>query len=283
MRFVAWNVEGRLSRFAGKGERGSPEHILASIERLSGDIVVLPEASDGNNIDDEVERRLLELGYESFATFYDDSGDRHYKAMDEPTMRLLSRVEVVDAKEIRPGDIRTMLMADVKDKETGLVLRVVGIHIDDRSEEFRLRQIEGLLPYINQSPYPVVALGDFNAMYAGSLAARTLRNGMVRWLIDHFPHARTKDSLRRLSQMAIGETMGRIEQETELKHADIKMRPTMTPKMRGQEWMPSIPLVQIDHMLVSPQLNVGDFGVAGDGGSDHRAISAEIGITGQKS
>lgn len=283
MRFVAWNVEGRLSRFAGKGERGSPEHILASIERLSGDVVVLPEASDGNNIDDEVERRLLELGYESFATFYDDSGDRHYKAMDEPTMRLLSRVEVVDIQKIRPGDIRTMLMADVKDEGTGQTLRVIGVHIDDRGEEFRLRQVEELLQCINESPYPVIALGDFNAMYGSGLAARMLRSRLFGLLVDLVPSARVKDSLQRLSQMAIGRTMSRIEQGTNLKHADIKMRPTMTPKMRGQEWMPSIPLVQIDHMLVSSQLNASDFEVAGDGGSDHRAISAEIGITGQKS
>ena len=217
MRAVSWNIEGRLTRFAKDGRRGSPEQIVAMLEQLDGDIVVLPEASDGDNIEPHILQRLEKIGYHTVRTaHYQDKGDRTYKAVVDPTMKLLSRVEVMRCEELRLGDIRTMLTADVIDPETGRPLRVFGIHIDDRGEKYRLRQIDGLLPEVVASPYPVVMMGDFNAMHGSSLPARLLRNTVVAGAIEHIPLARVKDLLPRLSQMAIGETMRRIEAETDL-------------------------------------------------------------------
>ncbi len=72
-----------------------------------------------------------------------------------------------------------------------------------------------------------------------------------------------------------------LKLRTNLTDADPKKRPTTTPKMRGQEWMPSIRIAQIDHIFVSPEIEVSDFRIARDGGSDHRAISATVKVARQ--
>lgn len=282
MKIASWNVEGRLSRFAEKGRRGSPEQIIETIKRLDSDIIFLPEAFDGTKrIEPEVQYQLDQLGYTPIVIAYDEHSDRQYQAVVDPHMMLLSRLEVVRRQEFRLGDIRTMVMADVVDPDTGQTVRIFGIHLDDRNEENRLRQVENLLPLINSSSSPVIAIGDFNAMHSASVPARILRNGAVLGAIDILPHPRSKDILRRLSEMASGNTMREIEDSTTLVDADPKKRPTTTPKMRDQEWMPSIRMAQIDHILVSPEIAVSDFGVARDGGSDHRAISATLNVTRQ--
>ena len=122
----------------------------------------------------------------------------------------------------------------------------------------------------------MVAMGDFNAMHRESFPARVLRSRVSRAMIEYWPHARTKDILARLSQMAIGDTMQRFLDSTSLVDIDTSYRPTTTPKMRGQEWMPSIRMAQIDHLLISPGVYGGAFSIGGDGGSDHRAISARL-------
>lgn len=284
MKAAAWNIEGRLSRFAEADERGSPEKIIEEISRLGSSVVVLSEAFDGvNPIEPAVESQLGGLGYESIAVAYSEHGDRQYQAVIDPHMILLSKLEIVQYQKCRLGDIRTMIMADVIEPETKQTLRVFGVHLDDRNEANRLKQVEDLMEHIAQSPFPVIAMGDFNAMHSSSLPARLLRNKVARFGIDHFPHASTRDILQRLSEMAIGDTMRRLEQSTDLQRSDAAMRPTTTPKMRGREWMPSVPMVQIDHILVSPGVEVRNFEVSPDGGSDHRAISAEVLATRQNS
>ena len=276
MRVASWNIEGRLTRFAGAGKRGSPEQILEVIERLDCDILVLPEASNANDIEPAIMHKLKELGYSVQTAFYNEVGDRTYKALTEPTIKLLSRLEVIDFHELRLGDIRTMLVADVVEPDAKSPVRIFGLHIDDRNETNRLNQIEDVLPCVNDSPYPVVMMGDFNAMHRHSLPARFLRKKIVRFAVDKFPHKRIKDILIRLSGMAVGDTLRRIEEGSDLQRTNLAMRPTTTPKMRGQEWMPSIRMAQIDHMYVSPQITATNFHIARDGGSDHRAISAEL-------
>jgi endonuclease/exonuclease/phosphatase family metal-dependent hydrolase len=174
--------------------------------------------------------------------------------------------------------MRTMLMADITDSATGQLVRFFGIHLDDRSEASRLHQIQDLVPLINASSLPLVALGDFNAMHSTSIAARFLRNQTVLSAINLLPHTRIQNILGRLSEMAVGDAMQVIEDSTSLVDVDPRRQPTTTPKMRDQEWMPSIRMAQIDHILISPEIGTSDYRVAHDGGSDHRAISVTIHI-----
>lgn len=274
IKVVSWNIEGRLTRFAKKG-RGSPEHILEGIEKMDADVVFLAEASDNNNIEPEVINRLKNLGYEIYTVSYEDGGkDRKWAAEAAPNMKLLSRLPVKNFRQIRLGDIRNALIAEVDDPDTGETIRILGVHLDDRNEKYRLKQVEDLLIYLAESPLPTVVMGDYNAMHAADFRARLLRNRWLARFIKRWPHARTQDILERLSDMAIGDTLATLEKGSMCQDADIRRRATTTPKLRFQEWMPSIRMVQIDHMFVSPGVTVEGFRVGTDGGSDHRPISA---------
>lgn len=274
----------RLSRVAEAGRRGSPEQIVEGIRSLDSDVVFLPEAYDGEKpIEPEILHRLeRELGYTAVSAQYNDCGDRQFSIANDPHMMLLSRVGFERVEERRFGDVRGSIVADIADKDSGQTIRILGIHLDDREEEIRLQQVEELIPCVVDSPYPVVVMGDFNAMYSSSVPARFLKNTMVSGSIDLLSRLDVEnvgfvnDILKRLSEMAIGETLRQIERETNLVAADPRRRHTMTPKMRGMEWMPSVRLVQIDHMLTSPDIRVNEFRVGPDYGSDHRSISADV-------
>ena len=276
MRVASWNIEGRLSRFADEGERGSPEHILAGIEALDADILFLPEAFDAARpVEPVIQKRLTALHYALFDVAYNDRGDRSNPATKDPHMLLLSRLEVAHAEELPlVGGIRSMLAADIIDPDTKSALHVVGVHFDDRTEEKRHRQVQEIVSHIqNAQPAPIVAMGDFNAMHGTSFPAFLFGNRVAKRMFEHVPSRRFKDALQRVSEMAIGDTLRMFEQGTGLVAADPDEKSTATPKMRGMEWMPSIRMAKIDHVYVSPNIETTDFMVSRDGGSDHRAIS----------
>jgi endonuclease/exonuclease/phosphatase family metal-dependent hydrolase len=191
-------------------------------------------------------------------------------------MKLLTRLAVKEFRQIRLGDIRNALTADVVDPDTGKTLRIFGIHLDDRNEPYRMKQVEDLLVYLDKKSHPTIVAGDYNAMHAADFRARLLRSRWLRGAIRRWPHARTRDMLVRLSDMAIGDTLAALQNGSQFIDADTRRRATITPKSRFQEWMPSIRMVQIDHMFVSPGVVVTSFMVGRDGGSDHRSISASI-------
>ena len=277
MKIATWNVEGRLSRFAQESMRGSPEQIIREIERLDADVLFLPEAFDKSRpVEDHILSMIDELEYAKFEASYDDIGDRQYAATINPHMMLLSRVPLQSSKIVRLGGSRNAVLAQVDEPQTGKSLRIICVHLDDRSETNRIKQVNDLVPLIKSSNVPTIVMGDFNAMHKESLSARVLRTFLVKRAVRHWPHARSKDIMHRLLEMATGDTMSRILGQTKLIDIDSKMRPTTTPKMRGQEWMPSVRMVQIDHMFVSPDVKAAHFEIGRDGGSDHRAISATL-------
>ncbi len=277
MKIATWNVEGRLSRFAQESMRGSPEQIIREIERLDADVLFLPEAFDKSRpVEDHILSMIDELEYAKFEASYDDIGDRQYAATINPHMMLLSRVPLQSSKIVRLGGSRNAVLAQVDEPQTGKSLRIICVHLDDRSETNRIKQVNDLVPLIKSSNVPTIVMGDFNAMHKESLSARVLRTFLVKRAVRHWPHARSKDIMHRLLEMATGDTMSRILGQTKLIDIDSKMRPTTTPKMRGQEWMPSVRMVQIDHMFVSPDVKAAHFEIGRDGGSDHRAISVAL-------
>lgn len=271
---AAWNTEQRLTTLTAK-RRGTPEHILSSIEKLKADILVLPEAYQ-NAPDVGVDEALRSMGYSWVDARYDDLDreDEFDGAM--PHMRVLSKLPIVSHSIHRWGGVRNLpvviIQADAKTQ-----LRVIGTHLDDRNEQLRTRQMKELIPFINASDMPTVMLGDFNAMH-GKGRAKIYGHKTARQLAAKVPHSEIRFVLTRLSDMATGSILAGLEAKTRLRDIDPTRRPTTTPKMRDIEWMPSIRLAQIDHILISPDIRALDFKIARDGGSDHRALSATLQI-----
>ncbi len=61
---------------------------------------------------------------------------------------------------------RICVMTKLQNKATGEVIRVFNVHLDHLSDEARVTQAEGLLELVGSyhEDYPVVILGDFNAL-----------------------------------------------------------------------------------------------------------------------
>jgi endonuclease/exonuclease/phosphatase family metal-dependent hydrolase len=280
LKIVSWNIEGRLSAFSKDG-RGTPTHILAGIREQSADIVLLVEAFDqAMGIAPHGTLALEALGYTSYDVPYNDAGpERINPALSRPVMRLLSRVPVEDIQHIRLGNLRNALIAKVTDLQTGQRIRLIGIHLDDRAESLRLEQLSDLIPIINNSELPTVMMGDYNAMHAEGVMAKLLRSWPIRVFARCLPTPSLRDFSKRAIGMAAGTTMSAIVSETNLHDVDRRHRPTATPKVRQHSWLPSIRMLDLDHMLVSDTILVSDFVIAKhDGGSDHRAISAHIAL-----
>lgn len=277
LKIASWNVEGRLRGYVKAG-RGSVAGITTAISKLDADIVVLPEAyldapAEG------VDLQLKRMGYEIYDMAYgreDRDWSLEYMA-SMPYLRVLSRVPISNVQKSAWANARNLLTFIANDPATGKSALFLATHLDDRSEVLRTRQIDDIVPYIKKENMPTVMLGDFNAMWA-TPRARLLGSQVMRFVARRMPHARIRDIATRLTDMATGNVLKRLMVETGLRDADSRKRPTTTPKMREIPFMPSIRLVQIDHILVSPTIEVKNHTVYPDGGSDHRAISAEITI-----
>jgi len=289
IKIAAWNVEGRLSDYA-HGRRGSADHILARIKAIDADVVVLPEAYLGDYPAEGVNERLAEMGYELRDVAYgeqDRDWSKEFMGL-MPTMRVLSRLAIVHSEQRRWGNLRNQLTVVVRDPETGKDVRIVAAHWDDRTAEYRKRQSADAIPYINTREERTVVAGDWNEMHRKSWTARIIGSRLVRGVIRHIPSKYPldkgvyADDLRGVGlrgiEMAKGNMLAEIEQSTNLRDIDTRWQPTTTLKMRSLPWMPSIRIAQIDHIFASPDIEAGPVKVWPDGGSDHRAISADISL-----
>jgi endonuclease/exonuclease/phosphatase family metal-dependent hydrolase len=274
IKIAAWNIEGRLNGYTKHG-RGTAAHILASIAALDADVLALPECfidSIASGVDDQ----LHELGYTYVETSYEDYGRENEKYMKgKMHMRILSRLPLSKVEYIRPGDVRNLIACYVTLPTSSKKICIIATHLDDRLERTRLKQVVELVEYINTKNIPVVMLGDFNAMWHEG-RGRLINSWLVRTLARYIPHEDFRYMATRVTDMATGTVLNELTTHTDLRDADSSHRPTATPKLRYTPFMPSICLIQIDHMLVSPEINVSDFTVEKDGGSDHRAISATL-------
>lgn len=274
IRFASWNVEGRLSGYVTDG-RGSAEQILEGIEALDADVVVLPEAfleEPADGVDDY----LTKMGYEIHDVAYGNN-DRDWSQEFMGKMnylRVLSRLAMSQIEQVAWADTRQLCSFRVTDPETGNEVLVLPTHFDDRSEAQRLDQVDDAAMYVEKADMPTVMLGDFNAMWHRR-RARFFGSRLLRFVARHIPHEGMRDKATQFTDMATGLTLERLA-SAGLRDADARLRPTVTPKMRAAPFMPSVPLGQIDHILVTKELEADQYEVSRDGGSDHRAISATI-------
>lgn len=275
IKIAAWNIEGRLSPRT-HGRRGSPQHILAGIRRLDADIIVLPEVYY-EKIAPGVDEQLQQLGYQWQDALYGDiilatdSEDRSKGVY----LRILSRLPLEDVRRLRFRDVRTLLTATVVDPSSGRRIRLLATHLDDRAEALRMKQVEAMEEFINTESMPTVMLGDFNAIW-DSWVARWVRSRLVRWLAGHAPSEWLRSVAIRFTDMASGTALQFLADHAGMHDADVKRKATATPKLYGAEWLPSIRLAQLDHILLSDDLDADHVDVARDGGSDHRAIMTTI-------
>lgn len=272
---ASWNIEGRLTRYMGGKNRGTPEKIINEIAELNADIVVLPE-SYLNAPDKKSNKLLSRLGYQWYDVQYHDTlHDEDVAKWGYPFMRVLYKIPIVRVETKRWGDIRNLPLITAVDLETKKEFYIIATHLDDITEGRRLQQLSEIIPFIQKSKLPVIMLGDFNAMWHGGWQ-QILRTKLVKWGISIVPTKDLRDVLTRLSRMATGKVMEELRDKAGLRDIDPKHRPTTTPKMRGMPWMPSIRLVQIDHMLVSKNIEVSVPKIGKDGGSDHRSLATTI-------
>lgn len=276
IKIASWNIEARLSSYKKKG-RGSADHILGKIATLDADVIVLLEAYM-DALAPGIKKRLRQLGYEVVDTLYGDYGRETEPYMNGAMhMLVLSKLAIEHTEVIRPADVRNLLVCYIRDPKTGKKLRIIATHLEDRSEAQRLKQAEKIAVSINKSKLPTIMLGDFNAMWHIG-RARLVGSRFVKLLAKFIPHREIRWTIIRANEMASGRTLHRLTRLTDLYDTDLRKQPTATPKKLGMEWLPAVRLIQIDHILLSSELEASNFKVHGDGGSDHRAISATISV-----
>ncbi|MEI6053995.1 MAG: endonuclease/exonuclease/phosphatase family protein [Candidatus Saccharibacteria bacterium] len=276
MIIASWNIEGRLSDISST-HRGSPDKIISFIKYINADIILLLEAHNDDRLDNKISQEFINFGYKIYEVPYeDDMKFRHDSIEDKSSLLLLSKLTIKNFKIIRLGNLRNALTFITYDIVTDKEIRLIGIHLDDRQEKTRIKQIKDLSLIINNSQIPTIVMGDFNAMHGSDIWPAGFLKSNIMKFISHFI---IPDISSKAIGMAKGESLALLESSTSLVDLDPKHRPTTTPKMRAHQWLPSIRLMQIDHIYASKTIKSKNFKIYKDGGSDHRAISSCIELT----
>lgn len=285
-RIASWNIESRGSDYE-TGERGTASHIMQGIQQLNADILVLPDAFAGEAAP-AFDAGMREQGYKWHDVLYGDKG-RDWSLSHtgvESGMRVATRWEVVDVEEVRWGvSRRRMIVMVVRDPATGKLWRIIGAHFDDRTEENRVSQVQDGANYLHHVEEMSTALvGDLNTAHGDDWRARMFGNRAMRYIARHIPSHVTAtpgefpDNLYgfavRGTDMLSGKALELLKQSTNLRDLDSKRQATATLKLNSFSWLPSIRILQLDHIYATSDIQTDGVKVWPDGGSDHRAISA---------
>lgn len=272
LRLATWNVEGRLSENEADAPRSTPECIAREIIRLNADVVYVPEARRTDEVPSAIRTLFAAHGYEIFECLYDDA-IREVREPDASRSSLfLSRVPTKKHTNCRYDEHRQLPVLTVE--KDGTALTIAGVHLDDRSEKDRIVQAKAIVKKF-RSTTPLVLMGDFNASHRTRQTA-LYRLRAIRMLAKCIPHSFLQSVVQRFLEMSDGKALQLLEDGLNVRDADRHHRPTVTPKMRGMEWMPSVPITQIDHIFLSAVLEAASVMVQKDAGSDHRAVVVEI-------
>lgn len=277
MRIGSWNTELRLTQLAEKG-RGTPDHILEGIKRIDADVLVLPEAYQETPADG-IDEKLDAMGYEWRDVGYQDQGREDLYAGRMPHMRVLSRLAIAHSEVVRFGDIRNTLLLTVVDPHTDLPVDVYGTHLTEQSKSMRQAQMHAMADHIvdHSLDRPVVATGDWNVTHGSRRRERMLGGGAVRFMAGHIPHKTARYYAKSMTDMMDSRELAEFEARTSMCDLDPLHRPTTTPKIRGGlEKLPSIPIMQIDHMYANDLVEAESVRIGPDSGSDHRWIVCDI-------
>ncbi|RTK94373.1 hypothetical protein EKI60_03255 [Candidatus Saccharibacteria bacterium] len=261
----------RITAFNALNAFGDPARSAQAVDmivELAPDIAVFGEAYDlepdptvtAQTVEHATDA-FLRAGYEVAHTPYDDAD--HYGMLHGimAVSRLPWIVETVPVEQRNSLDITT------SDPETGRQVQLLGVHFDHKSEARRLRQAEQAVAARRDPLEPFVIVGDMNTLHRRDWRAAMLRTRMVRMGANIVPTARWRGYAKDLCGMSEGTALAHIE-SAGLQDADPAFEPTM---------MARLPLVQLDHIMISDQLSATSFERHGYSPlSDHRAISAVL-------
>lgn len=155
-------------------------------------------------------------------------------------------------------------------------LRILGVHLDDRTETLRLQQAAQLIAMVESGEMPTMIMGDLNAMDRNSKFARFVRSDIAQDIGKQFSSEKLRSVATRVGEMALGTTLDVFTKSGRLRDLDSNASPTVSAKQAGLEWMPSVALAKIDWMLASQDISETDYRVWRDIGSDHRPVVADI-------
>lgn len=279
LRVATWNAEGMFVEGA-MTRRAGPHDGIAALKKLDADIVVIPEFGVDGKVDDSIRVAIHSLGYQIVDTPYDDPTLASHVPKGYG-MAVLSRLPL-RSHTIHHFDNtnRAFIEATVELPGGKDMLRVFGVHLDDRYEESRLEQVTQLAERITRGHIgETLVMGDFNAMSARSAMAKLFGASSADKLGQRLPGKRLKYVSKRVHEMARGTTIDRLLAETPLHDIDTGHHLTISAKQAGLEWAPKLRLAKIDWILGTKNIRTITYKVLPDVGSDHRPVRASISIT----
>lgn len=270
LRVVTWNAEGMFVE-GSKTRRALPHDALTVLRQLDADIIVVPEFGNLGKLRDEIAVAIHALGYQLALAPYDDVRAKGVG------IAILSRLPVVLERQHRLTETNRSCLEIHCRGGAGEILRIVGVHLDDRSEEIRMSQIQAVTDIINtHQSMPTLLLGDLNAMHYDSRFARMVRSTVAGTVARHLHHELLSSIATRVHEMGYGTTIRYIDEHTSLRDLDTKHRRTISARQAGLEWMPSLRLAKIDWIFGSAHFKVLRYRVMRDVGSDHRPVVVDL-------
>jgi endonuclease/exonuclease/phosphatase family metal-dependent hydrolase len=267
---VTWNAEGMFVD-GTKTKRANPHDALRVLRELDADIIVIPEFGNLAGLRDEIRTTIQSLGYQIASSMYHDA------RVPGLGFVILSRLPII-AEHTHSLAVtgRTFLELLCKDPQDNC-LRIIGVHLDDRGEAIRMKQVGDVVSIINQdNTTPTLLVGDMNAMHETSRLASFVRSKLARSIVRRVKHEQIARVASAVQDMAMGTTIAYILKETTLHDLDTKNRRTISGKQRGLEWIPAVRLAKIDWIFGSKQFRTLSYRIMRDVGSDHRPVLAKI-------
>lgn len=272
LRVVTWNAEGMFVT-GSKTRRADRHQALHVVRRLDADIVFVPEFGNVDDVEPATITALHALGYQVILYSYAQT-----ELPGSYGAALFTRLPLVSHTLHHFANTgRTFIEAYIKPDAASSALRIVGLHLDDRSEALRLEQAAQATGVVSKSHEgETIVLGDFNAMHKHSRFARVARSAITARLTKAVSHGLVRSMSGRVSEMAIGSTIEYLLAHTNLHDLDGKHRRTISAKQAGLEWAPALRLAKIDWILGSPGVASQGYRVHKDVGSDHRPVIADL-------
>lgn len=274
LRVMSWNAEGMFVE-GSMTRRASPDDALAVLREVGADVVVVPEFGVFERMSEKTSSAIAALGYTMEQFVYGDERGRG------TGLAILSRLPIESRQRIAMNEFKSALEVVVAREHQNI--RIIGVHLDDRTEAGRLAETEQLVAHIgSRKPLPTLMMGDFNAMDGSTFFARIARGICGDIAVQIVRNEQLSSVVSRVREMALGTTIRYIESQTHLRNLDPKFRRTISAKQRGLEWLPAFRLAKIDWVFGSPEVAVKRYRVLRDVGSDHRPIVVDIEIAPSK-
>ncbi len=267
IKIASWNIAQ-----AYNDDRGPK--IEAGIKKLAADVVILSEAFSvkaglgkdyENDKLDQLSAMAQRLGYKYFEySAYKGVNYADYQPVDFD-LYLVAMGKIPLNMKIKRLVFRNALFLNLKDKQSGGEVTIVGCHLDDLNEPSRLKMAEALVSHL-EDVNPAVIVGDMNSMHRDSWQAGLVNGFLGQFFLKHMSTKQTQSIADRLMKMANGSTQ-KYFKDHGFEDADISKKSTFI--YRG------IVFAQLDHILTR-HIKATHFKRHKFSGSDHVAVSSTL-------